>query len=71
MYCIIVQTQLKVQMSTLASQTLEKQHHGGKLASENKSLEAQLGFASQKLHDMEKRKNSRAASPPPLSHQSL
>jgi len=70
MYCIIVQTQLKVQMSTLASQTLEKQHHGGKLASENKSLEAQLGFASQKLHDMEKRKNSRAASPPPLSHQS-
>lgn len=48
----------------------KEQHHGAKLASENKSLEAQLGFASQKLRDMEKRKNSRAASPPPLSRQS-
>ena len=44
----------------------KEQHHGAKLASENKSLEAQLGFASQKLSDLEKRKNSRAASPPPL-----
>ena len=48
----------------------KEQHHGAKLASENKNLEVQLDFASQKLHDMEKRKNSRAASLPPLSHQS-
>ena len=48
----------------------KEQHHGAKLASENKSLEAQLGFASQKLRDLEKRKNSRAASPPPPSRQS-
>ena len=48
----------------------KEQHHGAKLASENKSLETQLGFASQKLRDLEKRKNSSGASPPPLSRQS-
>ena len=49
---------------------VKEQRHSAKLVSENKSLEAQLGFASQKLRDLEKTKNSRASPPRSLSRQS-
>ena len=48
----------------------KERRHSAKLVSENKSLEAQLGFASQKLRDLEKTKNSRASPPRSLSRQS-
>ena len=49
---------------------VKEQRHSAKLVSENKSLETQLGFASQKLRDLEKTKNSRASPPRSLSRQS-
>ena len=49
---------------------VKEQRHSAKLVSENKSLETQLGFASQKLRDLEKTKNSRASPPCSLSRQS-
>lgn len=49
---------------------VKEQRHRAKLVSENKSLETQLGFASQKLRDLEKTKNSRVSLPRSLSRQS-
>ena len=49
MYCIIVQTQLKVQMSTLASQTLERDN----LVETKIALESRVTSSEPKIHELQ------------------
>jgi len=49
MYCIIVQTQLKVRMSTLASQTLERD----KLVETKIALENRVTSSESKIHELQ------------------
>jgi len=49
MYCIIVQTQLKVQTSTLASQTLERD----KLVETKVALESRVTSSESKIHELQ------------------